>query len=66
MFILSPISRGLEFWCINRSSKYENSELKVQKNINFLGRISNNWASDLLKTNVHKTLEFRWYLLLRI
>ena len=60
MLILSPISRGLEFWCINHSSIYENSELKVQKNINFLGKISNHWPNDLLKANVHKTLEFRW------
>ena len=35
MFILSSISRGLEFWSGNYTSIYKNSELKVYKNINF-------------------------------
>ena len=33
MFILSSISRGLEFWSVNYSSIYENSELSIFKNI---------------------------------
>ena len=32
MFISFSISRGLEFWSVNHTSIYENSELKVFKN----------------------------------
>ena len=41
MFILSSISRGLEFWSVNfgHTSMYENSELRSFENINFLGEI---------------------------
>ena len=60
MFVLSSISRGLEFWLVNYTLIYENSELNVFKNIKFLGQISNNWPNDLLETNVYKTLEFWW------
>ena len=60
IFILSSISRGSEFWSLNYTSMYENSELKVFKNIKFLGEISNNWPNDLLGTNVYKALEFSW------
>ena len=60
MFILSFISSGLKFWSVNHTSIYENSESNVFKNIIFLGVISNNWANDLLGTNVYKTLEFFW------
>ena len=37
MFILSHASISLEFWSVNNTSIYENSELKVFKNIQFLG-----------------------------
>ena len=57
MFILSPILRGLEFWSVNHTSIYENSESKVIKNINFLGEISNNWTNDLFGANVCKPLK---------
>ena len=57
MFILSSIASGLEFWSVYHTLIYENSELKVFKNINFLGEISNNWPNDLLGTNVFKTFE---------
>ena len=60
MFNLSSISRGLEFWSVNQSSIYENSESTVFKNTKILGKISNNWPNDLLERNVYKTLEFRW------
>ena len=60
MFILSSISRGLDFWWVNHTSIYEISEIKVSKNIKFLGEISNNWPSDLLGTNLYKTLESCW------
>ena len=36
-FILSHASISLEFWSVNNTSIYENSELKVFKNIQFLG-----------------------------
>ena len=42
MFLLSSVSSILEFWCVNQTSIYENPELKVLKNIDFLGEISNN------------------------
>ena len=42
MFMLSSISRGLELSSVNHTSIYENYELKVFKNINFSGEISNN------------------------
>ena len=32
-FTLSPFSKGLQFWSINHTSIYENSELKVFENI---------------------------------
>ena len=66
MFILSSLSSGFEFWSVNHTLIYENSEWKVIKNIYFLGGISNNWAIDLLGTNVYKTLEFSWSSLLPI
>ena len=42
MFILSSISSGLVFLSVNHTSIYESSELKVFKNIKFLGEVSNN------------------------
>ena len=35
MFMLSPISSGLEFWSANHTSINESSELKVFDNIKF-------------------------------
>ena len=60
MFILSPILRGLEFWSVNHTSMYENSDSKVFRNIKFWGQISNNRWNNLLGTNVYKTLEVCW------
>ena len=57
MFILSSISSDSEFWSVNHTLVYENSDSKVFK---FLGEISNNWPNDLLGTNVYKTLEKFW------
>ena len=59
MFILSSISNGLEFLSVNQISIYENSKLKVLKNMKILGEISNNWPKYLLGTCVYKTLELR-------
>ena len=60
IFILSSISSGLEFLSVNHTSICENSESNVCKNIKYSGEIFNNWPSDLLETNVYKTLEFCW------
>ena len=60
MFILSSVSRGFEIWSVNHTSMYENSELKIFKNITFLGDISSNWSNDLLEANLYKTLESCW------
>ena len=49
MHILSSIPSGLEFWWINHTSIYRNSESNVFKNIKFLGEISNNSPNDLLE-----------------
>ena len=53
MFILSSICSSLEFWSVNHISIYENSELKVFKNMKFLGEISRNWPNNLLGTNIY-------------
>ena len=53
IFILSSIPSGLEFWSVNHTSIYENSESKVFKNIRFLGEISSDWPNDLLGINVY-------------
>ena len=42
MFILSFISRRLEFSSVNHTSVYENSELKVLKNVKIFSEISSN------------------------
>ena len=52
MFILSSVSSSLELWLVNHAAIYENCEIKVFKNINFLGEIFNNWSNALLGTNV--------------
>ena len=46
MFVLSSISRGLEFWSVNHTLIYENFELKVLRNVKFLVEVSNNWPID--------------------
>ena len=53
MFILSSISRDLEFWSVNHISLYKNYELNVSKNRwKILDEIFNNWRSDLLETRL--------------
>ena len=42
MLISSYIFSDLEFCSVNLSSVYENSELKVFKNIKYLGEMSSN------------------------
>ena len=60
MFILSSISRCLEFWSVNHTSKYENSDFNDFENINILGKISINWPKNLLGANVCKSLVSCW------
>ena len=57
MFILSSVSIRLEIRSVSYTSINENSELKVFKNMKFVGEISNNWLNDLFGTNVYATLE---------
>ena len=65
MFILSSISSGSEFLSVNHTSTYENSELKVCRNIQFFGKTSSIrkylvFLYDLFGTNVYKTLKSCW------
>ena len=56
MFISFSVYGGLEFWSINHTSIYQNSESKFFKNIKDLDEIFNKGPNDLLGKNVHKTL----------
>ena len=56
MFILYSISSSLEFWTVIDNLIYENSELNVFKNINFLEKISDNYPNNLLGIKVYKIL----------
>ena len=59
IFILSSISSGLEFSSVKCTSIYENSELRVFKNIfKLLGEISSNWPNDLLEQMYTRLLNF--------
>ena len=58
MFISSSISSGLEFWSVNDTSIYENSELNDFKNIKMFSEISSNWPNDLLGTMYIRLLNF--------
>ena len=40
MFSLYSISNGLEFWYVNHTLIYENSEIKVFKNIKFFDEVT--------------------------
>ena len=48
MFSLSFIAGSLEFWSVNHTSIYEDSESYVFENIKFLGEIFSTWPNDLL------------------
>ena len=50
VFILSSISKGLEFWSVNHTLIYKNSESNVFENKKFSSQISNNWPNELLGT----------------
>ena len=64
MFILSSISRGLEFRSVIHASIHENPKSNVFKNIKFLGEIPNNEPNDLLVSN--KCIQYSWFLLIII
>ena len=40
---------------------YENSELKISQNKQFLGEISNDWPNDLLGTNAYMNFADNYY-----
>ena len=56
-FILSSITSGLEFWSVNHTSVYENSELNGFRNINFVSEISNSGLNNLFQTNVYTVFQ---------
>ena len=60
MFILSYISSSLDFWSVNHTFIYVNSELKVFKKIKASSKKDKNWPNDLFVTNVYKTYESCW------
>ena len=60
MLVLSFLSSDLEIWLVNHTSIYENSELKVSKNMKNSGEISNNWPNNLLGTSAYNTLGSCW------
>ena len=66
MLVLSCIISGLEFWLVNHTSIFENSDSKGLENAKVLGKTSNNWAKDLLGINVYKTAEYWKKILLAI
>ena len=55
-FTLPSISSSLEFWSVNHTSIYENSELVVLKNVTFFGEISSDWTNYLLFYTRHFNL----------
>ena len=70
MFILSSISRSLEFWSLNHTLIHEESELKGFKNIKVLDKISNNLPKDLFGVNILKSFlnhvdDYCWWLMLQ-
>ena len=58
--MLSSISSGLERWLVNHALIHLVSELKVFKNIKFLGDLTNKLQNGLFETDVYKNLELRW------
>ena len=64
IFILPSISGELKFQSGNHTSTDKNSESNVFENIKFSSKMPNNWPNNLLETNVYKTHEFCWQLLL--
>ena len=60
MFILYSIDSSLEFWSVDLTWLYKNSETEGFKKIKVLVEISNNWTNNLLAINVYKPLKFCW------
>ena len=52
IFILPSISSVLEFWSVNYTSIYGNSELKDFEKIKFLDETFSNWPNDLLQARL--------------
>ena len=61
MVILCSICSGLQFWSVNHTLLDENFDLKVFKNIKFLGEIFDNWPKDL---SGKKSIQDFWILLI--
>ena len=56
IFILSSIASGWEFWSVNHTSIYGNSELQVFKNIKCFGEIFSNWPNDFIVSDVKSSV----------
>ena len=61
MVILSSTCSGLQLWSVNHTLLDENFDLKVFKNIKFLGEIFDNWTKDL---SGKKSIQDFWILLI--
>ena len=46
-FVILPANKQLLFWSVTHTSIYENSELKVFKDMTFFGKTFNNWPNEL-------------------
>ena len=67
LFLLYFILCLKEFWSVNYTLLYQNSELTIFKNIFlFFGEISNNLQNDLFGTNVYKILKSARFLRINI
>ena len=58
MFILSSISIGLEFWPVNHTPIWKNSESNTFKKVKFLDEVSNNHSNNFLEKMYKKPLNF--------
>ena len=57
MFMLPPISSGLEFWSHKSYFNIWKFWVKLFKKMNILGEVSNNRPNSLLGANIYKTLK---------
>ena len=57
MSLLCFAPTASELWSVDHILMYENSELKVLRNIILSGETFSNWPNDSLGINVFKTLE---------
>ena len=66
MPVSSSTSSISQFWSINHTSIWQNSEWNFLEKYIFLDKISKDWPKDLLAINLYKTLESRLQSFLKI